>query len=104
MQALKGLGIELMEENAIGTTTDFDDFPRKMHNLIQAILAVNDLYYTSRQSVESLFIEDVVQWMKEHDVRYIQNVSFMGYSGYDNVFQFVIPASKVAPESIGPNM
>jgi hypothetical protein len=100
MQALHGVGIELIGENVIGTTTTPGDFPRKMHNLIQAILGVNDLYYTSRQSVESLFIEDVMQWMKDHDIRYIQNVSLIGHSGYDNVYQFVIPASKIAPERL----
>jgi len=100
MQALHGVGIELMKENVIGTTTTPDEFPRKMHNLIQAILAVNDLYYTSRQNVESLFVEDVMQWMKKHDVRYTPNVSLIGQSGYSNIFHFVIPASKVAPERL----
>ena len=100
MQALHGFGIELMEGNVIGTIATLDDFPRKMHNVIQAILAVHDLYYTSRQSVESLFVEDVIQWMKGHDVRYIQQASFIGHSGYDNVFHIVIPASKGAPERL----
>ena len=97
-QALQGTGVELMEGGVIGTTATCDDFPMKMHNLIQAILAVNDLYYTSRQTVESLFVDDVMQWMKKHEVRYIPHASFIGHSGYVNIFHIVIPASKAAPE------
>lgn len=100
MSALSGVGVELMNGNVIGTTAPLDDFPRKMHNLIQAILSVNDLYYTSRQTIESIFVEDVMQWMKDRDVRYIHKASFIGYSGCDNVFEIVIPASKTAPERL----
>jgi hypothetical protein len=42
-QVLHGVGVELLEGDVIGTSTNQDDFSRKMHNLIQAILTVHNL-------------------------------------------------------------
>jgi hypothetical protein len=50
--------------------------------------------------VASLFCEDVVAWFDEHDVRYTPKAKFTGTSGYDHVFDFVIPKSRRQPERI----
>jgi hypothetical protein len=72
----------------------------RQHNLIQAILAVNDLFYLARASVESFFFEDVALWMDDSDIRYTQRVKFSGRTGYDHLFDFVVPKSKKEPERI----
>jgi hypothetical protein len=72
----------------------------RKHNLIQAILAVNDLFYLARASVESFFFEDVALWMDDSDIRYTQRVKFSGRTGYDHLFDFVVPKSKKEPERI----
>ena len=72
----------------------------RKHNLIQAILAVNDLFYLARGSVESFFFEDVALWMDNADIRYTQRVKFSGRTGYDHLFDFVVPKSKREPERI----
>jgi hypothetical protein len=77
-----------------------DDFPMRKHNLVQAMLAVNDLFYLASPIVSSLFLEDVVAWLDENEIRYTPNVKFTGKSGYDHLFNFVIPKSKRQPERI----
>jgi hypothetical protein len=50
--------------------------------------------------VESLFFEDVVAWLEANDIRYTPKVKFTGTSGYDHLFDFVIPKSRNQPERI----
>ncbi|MEY2467110.1 MAG: hypothetical protein QOD03_1631, partial [Verrucomicrobiota bacterium] len=77
-----------------------DNFPLRKHNLVQAMLAVNDLFYLATPLVASLFYEDVVAWLELHEVRYTANAKFTGKSGYDHLFDFVIPKSRREPERI----
>jgi hypothetical protein len=77
-----------------------DNFAIRKHNLIQAMLAVNDLFYLSMPMVASLFYEDVVAWLDASEIRYTPNVKFTGKSGYDHHFDFVIPKSRKRPERI----
>jgi hypothetical protein len=96
---LNGFGMHLVD-GAITVKTKQDSFALRKHNLIQAILAVNDLFYLARASVESFFFEDVALWMDDADIRYTQNVKFAGRTGYDHLFNFVVPKSKKEPERI----
>ena len=50
--------------------------------------------------VASLFYEDVVTWLDIHDIRYTPKVKFTGKTGYDHLFDFVIPKSRQQPERI----
>jgi hypothetical protein len=77
-----------------------DKFAIRKHNLVQAMLAVNDLFYLAVPMVASLFYEDVVAWLDTAEVRYTPNVMFTGKSGYDHHFDFVIPKSRRQPERI----
>ena len=96
---LNGFGVKL-NNAALETHATKESFPLRKHNLVQAMLAVNDLFYTSKAVVESLFLEDVVAWLDENDVRYTPKAKFTGTSGYDHMFDFVIPKSRQQPERI----
>jgi hypothetical protein len=96
---LNGFGMHLAN-GAITVKTKQDSFALRQHNLIQAILAVNDLFYLARASVESFFFEDVALWMDDSDIRYTQRVKFSGRTGYDHLFDFVVPQSEKEPERI----
>jgi hypothetical protein len=89
---LNGFGVRLSENNAIEVVATPDNFPIRKHNLVQAILATNDLFYLAKPMVSSLFFEDVVLWLNESRIRYTPNVKFTGKSGYDHHFDFVIPS------------
>lgn len=96
---LNGFGAKL-EENALVIHASSENFPLRKHNLLQAMLAVNDLFYLAVPMVASLFLEDVTSWLNLNDIRYTPKVKFTGKSGYDHLFDFVIPASRKQPERI----
>jgi len=96
---LNGFGVQLVEQRLEVHATP-DNFPLRKHNLLQAILAVNDLFFLATPLVASLFFEDVVMWLDLNDVRYTPKVKFTGKTEYDHLFDFVIPKSRSQPERI----
>lgn len=93
---LNGFGVQL-EDNALVATATTQTFAQKKHDLLQAMIAVNDLFYTASANVTSLFLEDVSNWLATSDVRYVPDAKFTGKSGNDHLIHFVIPSSKRAP-------
>lgn len=96
---LAGFGVQL-NGNRLEVQASPNDFARRKHDLIQAMLAVNDMFYLAVPMVASLFFEDVVAWLDANDIRYTPSVKFTGRSGYDHLFDFVIPKSRRQPERI----
>lgn len=97
---LNGFGVQMNKE-ALEVHASQENFPARKHNLIQAILAVNDLFYLASPVVESLFFEDVIAWLDSSNIRYTPSVKFTGISGFDHLFDFVIPKSpQKEPERI----
>lgn len=56
---LNGFGVKLVD-GVMEVRASKDDFPMRKHNLVQAMLAVNDLFYLASPTVSSLFLDDVV--------------------------------------------
>lgn len=96
---LNGFGVR-REGKAIVIRATRDTFTLRKHSLLQAMLAVNDMFYLAAPLVTSVFLEDVAAWLQEREVRFTPNVKFTGRSGYDHFFDFVIPASRQKPERI----
>jgi hypothetical protein len=96
---LNAFGIGL-NQGALETLATEANFPVRKHNLVQAMLAVNDLFYLAQPMVAGLFWDDVVAWLDENDVRYTPRPKFTGISGYDHLFDFVVPKSRKQPERI----
>jgi hypothetical protein len=96
---LNGFGVQTAG-NALQVHASPDNFALRKHNLVQAMLAVNDMFYLAVPMVASLFYEDVVAWLDVSDVRYTPKVKFTGKTGYDHLFDFVIPKSRQQPERI----
>ena len=96
---LNGFGVQ-RQEDALRIEASEANFALRKHNLVQSMLAVNDLFYLAAPSVENLFLEDVVAWLDGAEIRYTQSIKFTGKSGYDHRFDFVIPKSPGQPERI----
>ncbi len=96
---LNGFGVKLNNE-ALEVRATSENFPIRKHNHIQAMLAVNDLFYLAKPVVENLFFEDVIAWLDDNDIRYTPKLQFRGISGYDQFFDFVIPKSRKQPERV----
>ncbi|SNQ59614.1 DUF1829 domain-containing protein [Candidatus Methanoperedens nitratireducens] len=96
---LSGFGTQLRVDEIV-TVAKADNFPQKKHNLIQSMLALNDMFITARSMVESIFKEDVEKFLRLHEIRFTPSVKFTGKSGFDQSFDFVIPSSKDQPERV----
>jgi len=96
---LNGFGVQI-EDDILSIRADRENFPIKKHNLVQAMLATNDLFFLAAPTVASLFLEDVTSWLISNEIRFTPNVKFTGKTGYDHLFDFVIPSSNTAPERL----
>ncbi len=96
---LNGFGVKNVQ-GSLEVHATAENFGIKKHSLIQAMLAVNDLFYLSVPMVGSLFYEDVVAWLDKNEIRYTPNIKFTGKSGFDHMFEFVIPKSRSQPERV----
>lgn len=96
---LLGFGVELVD-GALVTKATRENFPQRKHALVQAMLAVNDMFVMSKKHTATLFVEDVAVWLDEHDVRYSENIEITGQSGFHHKFDFLIPKSRQAPERL----
>lgn len=96
---LNGFGVQLHGDELTVEATQ-DNFAQKKHNLIQTMLAVNDLWTMAEPMVASLFREDVERYLRMHQIRFTPSIKFTGKSGLDHSFDFVIPASPAKPERI----
>lgn len=96
---LNGFGVQREADAIVARATSQTFAPRK-HNLVQAMLAVNDLFYLAQPTVASIFAEDVAAWFSLADIRYTERVRFAGKSGFEHQFDFAIPRSRQQPERL----
>jgi hypothetical protein len=88
-QVLNGFGVN-RQEDALVVRASSADFANRKHNLVQAMLAVDDLFCLAQPVVASLFVEDVTAWLEAHAVRYVAKVKLSGKGGFDHMFDFLI--------------
>lgn len=99
-QILKSHGVSRSDKNELYVTCLKNELPQRKHMLSQCMIKVSDLFYTSRNTIQSLFLEDVQSYLDNADIRYTPNISFSGKSSLITNYDFVIPKSKYAPERI----
>lgn len=97
--ALRGFGVCLVDGELCVKAT-VNDYARKKHRLLQAILTVNDMFFLASSSIRSIYHEDVVAWLDDAEIRYIPRVKLSGKTGYDHHYDFVIPKSALYPERV----
>ncbi|MCK8487294.1 DUF1829 domain-containing protein [Paenibacillus sp. MBLB2552] len=97
---LNSYGVTKSDKDELFVEATMDTFPQKKHMLAQAMLTVNDMFLTTRMNIQSIFWEDVENFLIMNDIRYTDNVIFTGKSGFSQKFDFVIPKSKQMGERI----
>jgi Domain of unknown function DUF1828/Domain of unknown function DUF1829 len=96
---LKGFGVRTENERLL-VEASAANLGQRLHSLVQAMLAVNDMFVMAQPRVASFFFEDVRNFLDTHDVRYTARVKLAGKSGYDHGVDFLIPKSRKRPERI----
>jgi hypothetical protein len=96
---LNGFGVRLVDDEIVVTASP-DDFPQRKHNLIQAILATNDMFVMAEEHVLSLFKEDVSIFLEVHRIPVFPDFKLPGKSGLDHTFDFGLPRSGSKPQRV----
>ncbi len=96
---LNGFGVR-EEHGELCVDASLSNFAQKKHALVQAMLAVNDMFVAAKHRVTTLFFEDVGRFLDDHEVRYAPSVEFTGKSGFIHKFDFLIPKSRKLPERL----
>ena len=89
-EILRGFNVR-NEQNVLRTTANNTNFSFRKHSLLQAMLAVNDMFFTVAPNVQSFFLDHVRNWMRESHILSIENVDFIGRSGFNHKFEFSMP-------------
>lgn len=98
-ETLNGFGIKFDAKNqTLFTETNAEDFAPKKHALLQAMMAVNDIFFTVKSATRSFFLDDVRSWMCQQEIPFIENTSFTGKSGFIHKFDFALPKTLHRPE------
>lgn len=96
---LRGFGVK--EENGcLVTEASARNLGQRVHSLVQAMLAVNDMFVMAQPRVFAFFWDDVRAFLDDNKVRYIPRVKAAGQSGFDHAIDFMIPASSSRPERL----
>ncbi len=96
---LNGFGVTI-KGNELTINATPSTFPMKKHNLLQALMAVDDLFVLSSPKVETFFLEDIANFLNQNNVRFSRNIILQGKSSFQHKFDFLIPSSEKAPERI----
>lgn len=98
--ALSGFGVKMNGNDELYVDANPQNIGQKKHYLLQAILAVNDMFNLAQETVYSLFKEDVDLYFKSNDIFFSKDIKLTGKSGFDHNIDFLIPASKNKPERL----
>lgn len=98
--ALNGFGVKMNGNDELYIDANSQNIGQKKHYLLQAILAVNDMFNLSQETVYSLFKEDVELYFRSNDIFFSKDIKLTGKSGFDHNIDFLIPASKNKPERL----
>lgn len=94
---LRGFGIQ-KANGELRIEARKEELARAKHNLLQAMLAVNELFVMGQEHVISFFLEDVEAFLRAHSIRFVSRIKLTGRSGLEHNFDFAIPASDRSPE------
>lgn len=98
--ALNGFGVKMNNTDELFVDATVHNIGQKKHYLLQAILAVNDMFNLSQETVHSLFKEDVELYLRTNNIFFSKDIKLTGKSGFDHNIDFLIPASKSKPERL----
>lgn len=66
------------------------NFPQKKHNFLNAILEINDLAVLSKHKINSIFKDDVRNYLDKHNITYTPEFISKGSTGLEFTFDFQI--------------
>lgn len=95
-QKTKVYGVEVNDDE-LCLNVPINKFGEGKNRLLQAMLAVNDMFMLSKNNTKSLFTEEISKIFEKNGIRATENVSFSGSSGMTFNFDFLISGYKKIP-------
>lgn len=86
---LLNYGIKTVNDELI-VESNSENFSQSKHNLLSAILEINDLYVLSKNNVSSIFKEDVRSFLDHQNIIYTPDFISKGITGLEFNFDFQI--------------
>ncbi len=96
---LNGFGIFKDSHNELFVPATTSDFAKKQHNMIQALISVNDMFIPGKMG-GGFFYDEVENFLDAIDARYAPNISIEGKSHLSHKFEFLISRSKQKNERL----
>lgn len=93
-------GVSISDTNELQVICTLDDLPQKKHMLAQCMVKVSDMFYLSKPNVQSIFVDDVQNFLDDHDVRYVPDIFVTGKSKLTSHYDFVVSRSKKSAERL----
>lgn len=97
---LNGFGVKMNGNNELFVEATVNNIGQKKHYLLQAILAVNDMFNLAHETVFSLFKEDVELYFRSNNIVFSKDIKLSGKSGFNHNIDFLVPAIKAKPERL----
>ena len=91
-------GVSKTESDELFVNCTTNDLPLKKHMMAQCMVKISDMFFLSRNNVQSVFLEDVQRFFDAHDVRYVDNICLTGKSKLTTHYDFAIARSKKSAE------
>ncbi len=93
---LSAYGIKYNDKtHEIFVQTNFKNFNKSKHNLLQCLIFVNDMYLLSNPKSQNIFTEDVANKLDEHNIYYGRDIPIIGSSGVVHNFDFLLALRKI---------
>ena len=80
---LNGFGVQT-KGNQLVVEASERNLGQRLHTLIQAMLAINDMFVMAQPRVAGFFWEDVSGFLDDSQIRYVPRVKLSGRSGFDH--------------------
>lgn len=87
-----------LDGNSIMTTATVSNFPQKKHQLVQAMLSIDDMFELNSENVKNFFVEDIETFFNSNDVFYSRDFSLLGKTGSIYTYEFHFQRTRNRPE------
>jgi hypothetical protein len=77
-----------LQGNAITTKATVCNFPQKKHQMVQAMLAIDDMFELTPGNVKEFFVEDIETFFNANDIYYSRDFSLLGKTGSIYTYEF----------------
>ena len=91
-------GAAIGKNNNIYAVAFLEDLAQTKHDVLQAMLSINDIFYIEKNTKPMLFNSEMVKWLVASEIRFISQFKVEGVSGINHFCDFVIPKSQQSGE------